>query len=276
MKKITTNELMGKKNSKEKKEAKRKRLRMDESSSDQETMDVSDSNTYHKSEDELTPAFYWPVYSVEDYSVNVVEGDSFPDVLELDNSLAAAYVCEHSKSGYIQRLDPGLFWRELFNSHNVYIVDKFFSKKEFEFILDVVTNNRGFALKKLVIICSNDCRELRERKREKADQIKIELHVYDMYFNQWKLSLYNYFDILNNAAKDGQGDDDQGNRDDESLFNVHDRFAWMDGEIWHFGSTVGGIKPHVTAYSRGWYDHGDKFLKYIEKIIEKQKDQKRT
>jgi hypothetical protein len=33
---------------------------------------------------------------------------------------------------------------------------------------------------------------------------------------------------------------------------VHDRFAVIDDELWHFGGTVGGFHEHVTAASRGW------------------------
>jgi len=33
---------------------------------------------------------------------------------------------------------------------------------------------------------------------------------------------------------------------------VHDRFAIIDNELWHFGATVGGLHNHVTAATRGW------------------------
>ena len=32
----------------------------------------------------------------------------------------------------------------------------------------------------------------------------------------------------------------------------HDRFAIVDNELWHFGGTVGGGQPGLTAVSRGW------------------------
>lgn len=39
---------------------------------------------------------------------------------------------------------------------------------------------------------------------------------------------------------------------------VHDRFAIIDDELWHFGGTVGGFHSRVSAASRGWRaaDHG--------------------
>lgn len=33
---------------------------------------------------------------------------------------------------------------------------------------------------------------------------------------------------------------------------IHDRFAIVDDELWHFGATVGGFHTSVTAASRGW------------------------
>ncbi|WP_208596192.1 hypothetical protein [Vreelandella aquamarina] len=33
---------------------------------------------------------------------------------------------------------------------------------------------------------------------------------------------------------------------------IHDRFAILDDELWHFGATVGGFHASVNAASRGW------------------------
>lgn len=33
---------------------------------------------------------------------------------------------------------------------------------------------------------------------------------------------------------------------------LHDRFAIIDDELWHFGATVGGLHNLVNAASRGW------------------------
>lgn len=33
---------------------------------------------------------------------------------------------------------------------------------------------------------------------------------------------------------------------------IHDRFAIVDDELWHFGATVGGFHADVNAASRGW------------------------
>jgi hypothetical protein len=36
------------------------------------------------------------------------------------------------------------------------------------------------------------------------------------------------------------------------ILEVHDRFAIVDSELWHFGATVGGAHRSINAYSRGW------------------------
>jgi hypothetical protein len=35
-------------------------------------------------------------------------------------------------------------------------------------------------------------------------------------------------------------------------FVLHDRFAIVDDELWHFGATVGGTHRSINAFSRGW------------------------
>lgn len=34
---------------------------------------------------------------------------------------------------------------------------------------------------------------------------------------------------------------------------LHDRFAIIDDELWHFGATVGGLHSKVSAVSHGWH-----------------------
>lgn len=38
----------------------------------------------------------------------------------------------------------------------------------------------------------------------------------------------------------------------EKFDYIHDRFAIVDDELWHFGATVGGFHASVNAASRGW------------------------
>ncbi len=47
---------------------------------------------------------------------------------------------------------------------------------------------------------------------------------------------------------------------------IHDRFAIVDDELWHFGATVGGFHASISAASRGWRagDHGA--IEFFEEI----------
>ena len=49
---------------------------------------------------------------------------------------------------------------------------------------------------------------------------------------------------------------------------LHDRFAVLDGELWHFGASVGGNHPALNACSRGWSDQEVGFSDLFEKIWE--------
>jgi hypothetical protein len=41
---------------------------------------------------------------------------------------------------------------------------------------------------------------------------------------------------------------------------VHDRFALVDDELWHFGGTVGAVDNQgLSAVSRGWFSEGERF-----------------
>jgi len=45
-----------------------------------------------------------------------------------------------------------------------------------------------------------------------------------------------------------------------NLDPLHDRYAVLDDELWHFGSTVGGLHEGITSFSRGWSADEHKFL----------------
>ena len=57
-----------------------------------------------------------------------------------------------------------------------------------------------------------------------------------------------------------------GLRDDAS---VHDRFALVDDDLWHFGSTVGGAHPEVSAATRGWGAEVPLFERLFQSLWEK-------
>ena len=46
----------------------------------------------------------------------------------------------------------------------------------------------------------------------------------------------------------------------------HDRFAVTDGELWHFGGTVGCLEAKMTAGSRGWPADQLEFIDLFHKL----------
>ena len=50
---------------------------------------------------------------------------------------------------------------------------------------------------------------------------------------------------------------------------VHDRFAILDGELWHCGTTVGGLHHSLSALSRGWDDRQHEFKELFDKTWER-------
>ncbi|HFN0053695.1 TPA: hypothetical protein ACHB42_001357 [Yersinia enterocolitica] len=45
---------------------------------------------------------------------------------------------------------------------------------------------------------------------------------------------------------------------------IHDRFAIIDDELWHFGATVGGFHRNVNAASRGWSADTHKAVQFFD------------
>ncbi|MBS0907879.1 hypothetical protein JK229_22600 [Pantoea dispersa] len=47
---------------------------------------------------------------------------------------------------------------------------------------------------------------------------------------------------------------------------LHDRFAIIDNELWHFGATVGGFHRDVNAVSRGWNAEAHDAVQFFETV----------
>ena len=55
----------------------------------------------------------------------------------------------------------------------------------------------------------------------------------------------------------------------------HDRFAVLDGAVWHFGATVGGIHSNLNAFSYGWADEKVRFSAFFKKAWDHLTDEAR-
>jgi hypothetical protein len=56
---------------------------------------------------------------------------------------------------------------------------------------------------------------------------------------------------------------------------VHDRFAIIDSELWHFGATVGGLHSLVNAATRGWDAEAHDAVRFFDEAWDGDSDAQR-
>ena len=148
------------------------------------------------------------------------------EILQInDDYIKTFYSCRIDEKEYGSQY----FWEKFRNSEKIIIIDKYLSKKELAKILDVV--------------------EHWESKNLLKEQIKfLSIYLYEPKINEETKIFYK-------KIKEIMGDkfqiySTQKNQDDL----IHDRFAILDEETFHFGGTVGGYQQGFTAFSCGWSD----------------------
>lgn len=130
---------------------------------------------------------------------------------------------EKITSGCFDRknLHSNTFWNKFKTSPEIIIIDKFFEKEDLEKILKIIEKlkekQKLITFEKLVLFTENI-----KSKKEILSAIKRNL-----------AGKFRVYELKNK--------------------NIHDRFAILDGELFHFGSTVGGKTTEgFTAFSCGW------------------------
>lgn len=193
------------------------------------------------------PKLFWPTYKYSDSGGNeIIEDDveGFPGIENLANSFSVVKCwAERGDDAHVKR--GGEFWKALLLCEEAYIVDKRFSPKELRQILLMLSNEDEVRLQKIVILCQNEYSGIKSMYEERTKIVSKKTIPVDI--------------IICNM-----------NIGKAASFDIHDRFALLDNEIWHFGGTVGGVNAHLTAYSRGWRDQGNLFKRYLDKIVEKE------
>lgn len=193
------------------------------------------------------PQLFWPVYEFDsdDYSYNESDKIVFSEIIDFigfedyKNSIDRVINWEKNRNSRLLRINS-LFLKEVIQCDTVYIVDKYFDVEEFDRIMHVLQNANGCPLRQLYIICDSNYDAIRRRIAENETNgfiVNVEITVSSM----------------KNAGK--------------RYFEIHDRFALLDEEIWHFGWTVCGVGHTLNAYSRGWNDRNGKFKDYLNKIV---------
>lgn len=184
------------------------------------------------------PELIWP--SIPD-STEDKEQDRFsvPDHWIIKERLKHAEICRKIE---FPGLGCGLFWEKLRVSEQILILDKHFDSHAMLTLrenLYQVEKNRGrrTMIMDLRIITSQD-----EARNLFSDITKLGLFDPEAKIGCKSYKKYGEFDLF------------------------HDRFAVTDGELWHFGGTVGGIQPDLTAVSRGWSAVSQKFIDLFNQV----------
>ena len=135
-------------------------------------------------------------------------------------------------------LVPGCkrFWRRFSQCKRIYIVDKFFEIDNYLRLLNelkIISQCIDYHRITIKIITQN----VAALQNISIDGINVEI----------------YF-----ARQDSI---------DKYLKYIHDRFVWLDGEIWHFGAAAGGMSPRYKAVSGGWDDIDNSFEKLCKNFF---------
>jgi hypothetical protein len=170
---------------------------------------------------------------------------SIPDTCddyECDRNAAPLYYLVKMRHDYILRRqdgEPGLgcdaFWNALHRSEQILVIDTHLSRRGMIALRERIFESVSMINDLRVITAENDVREIfndlkRKLKQESRLSLGAKIEISIMMRNSPPL--------------------------------IHDRFAVTDGELWHFGGTVGG-EQKLTAVSRGWNASAHRFLSFF-------------
>ncbi len=200
-------------------------------------------------ERKLIPKLIWPCY---EYNCNGAElkdsfreldRECFPGMEKLSTShLVFKSVCGTDDEPVSEGVSPGSqeFWDAFSQSESVVFADKFFSPSNYRrMIIELERKNsskQGSDEMNIFIFCLKTISDLEKCHKE---------------FKKKKQSIYERFSIK------------IGKLIDAGSIHIHDRFAIMDGEIWHCGAAVGGMHGSLNALSRGWLDKDNQLYEFF-------------
>ena len=178
-----------------------------------------------------SPKLIWPhfKYDVSDCLFKEVDSEEFTDIECIYNNHTYFEVMK-KKGKYLGCKE---FWDKFRESRDIVFIDRYFDEfcygRTYDEVKDVSTKY-DYEYKNIKIFCEKEFKNVFELNQLMRNDIGASIKVIQMP------------DI------------------------IHDRFALMDGEIWHCGSTIGGMHNSLNALSRGWKDHGNKMKKFIERL----------
>lgn len=188
----------------------------------------------------LTPKILWPYW---DYSQNggvgldkyqEIDSDTFPsnEILYRNYQIFTEASGAYINRGNPQGISLGIkeFWDTFTQSADILFADAYFAPIHYRRLmleLNKLSNGRGGILQKRIHIYGRNNIQL---LRECASK-----------------SRKNYPKVYMNCSIEIGELPSKG-------IDIHDRFAIMDGEIWHCGAAVGGMHGSLSAVTRGWQD----------------------
>lgn len=191
----------------------------------------------------FVPEIIWPTFDDSSCSRRVVEHDedSFQGIGRIKNNYD---VFKRAKEQGKELPGSSKFWACFRNSYDITLVDKKFDAYCFDRIFSELkkiyklSNTILDNFEKDIYICCEsyygDVRSLNEQYRNSEFQI------------------YNKVKIVVNQIPE--------------VRYIHDRFAIMDKEIWHCGSTVGGMHEKMTVLTRGWPDVDNRLRDFFREV----------
>ncbi len=197
------------------------------------------------------PMLIWPCFErsfaieMEKSLYPYIEKDSevFPGKKAVYDNIVcfkeAAEIKENSNDEYGISLGIRQFWETFCQSTTVLFADAHFNCRQYHrmiFELERMLSSKNTEHRmEISIYCRSNLKKLME---------------YDTKLRKIKSCIYANCDIRICALMDKE--------------IIHDRFAIMDGEIWHCGAAIGGMHKALNAVSRGWRDDGDKLKHFLE------------
>lgn len=202
-----------------------------------------------------SPKLYFaqfPIAMMEDCSASMLEyetgfSDRPPTVVELLGSdLNFQSIVEQANQ------TPGCseFWRHIFSlmGGKVYLLDKFFDEKD---------------LRRLIAIMKHYTQNVRPAQTDfhlltsdrNSDVLK------NTYLREWRQQ-----DKVSLRISILPDDKNKSKVGSDICNHIHDRFALVDGKVWHFGAKVCGMHSGLTALSGPWKDVDHKMESLMEEL----------
>ena len=205
----------------------------------------AESEIHRKPPSLLFPAWTIPTDSVTDPEQfeNHVEGcwEYRRDCSQLLNSydIIAGYLRNVNICGINPKPGVSIFWKEIRNAqHHVFMFDSHIRPEEFCRILCLLKQREKFCDARTIKLLL-----LTEMSKQTKNTMR------EMYNTEQSNITKTHVCILPTHWN--------------SSFYIHDRFALIDDNIWHFGATIGAMHRSYNAFSGPWHDNNRSMLKFF-------------